>query len=88
MSNIKISVCMATYNGEKYIKEQLVSILKQISETDEVIISDDSSVDNTLNIIKSINDSRVKVYRNCFRNVIKNFEFSISKASGDIIFFK
>ncbi|MBJ8505168.1 glycosyltransferase family 2 protein [Acinetobacter seifertii] len=86
MSNIKISVCMATYNGEKYIKEQLVSILKQISETDEVIISDDSSVDNTLNIIKSINDSRVKVYRNCFRNVIKNFEFSISKASGDIIF--
>lgn len=86
MSNIKISVCMATYNGEKYIKEQLVSILTQISETDEVIISDDSSSDNTLEIIKSINDSRVKVYRNCFRNVVKNFEFSISKASGDIIF--
>ncbi|MBO8210386.1 glycosyltransferase family 2 protein [Acinetobacter nosocomialis] len=86
MSSIKISVCMATYNGEKYIKEQLLSILTQISETDEVIISDDSSIDNTLEIIKSVNDSRVKVYKNCFRNVVKNFEFSISKATGDIIF--
>lgn len=86
MNNVRISVCMATYNGEKYIKEQLVSILNQISKTDEVIISDDSSNDNTLKIIKSFNDSRVKIYKNCFRNVIKNFEFSISKASGDIIF--
>ncbi len=86
MSNVKISVCMATYNGEKYIKEQLASILSQISENDEIIISDDSSIDNTLKIIESINDSRIKIYRNCFRNVAKNFEFSISKASGDIIF--
>lgn len=36
-----ISVCIATYNGEKYIKEQLQSILPQLSENDEVIISDD-----------------------------------------------
>ena len=86
MSSIKISVCMATYNGEKYIKEQLISILNQIAETDEIIISDDSSNDNTLEIISSIDDSRIKIYRNSFRNVVKNFEFAISKASGDIIF--
>ena len=36
-----ISVCMATYNGEKYIKDQLKSILEQLNSTDEVIISDD-----------------------------------------------
>jgi len=36
-----ISVCIATYNGEKYIKEQLQSILPQLSENEEVIISDD-----------------------------------------------
>lgn len=34
-----ISVCMATYNGEKYIKEQLLSILKQLGPNDEIIIS-------------------------------------------------
>ncbi|MFR3431564.1 MAG: glycosyltransferase [Holdemanella porci] len=38
-----ISVCMATYNGEKYLKEQLDSILKQIKSSDELIISDDGS---------------------------------------------
>lgn len=38
-----ISVCMATYNGEKYLKDQLDSILKQIQSSDEVIISDDGS---------------------------------------------
>ena len=46
-----ISVCMATYNGEKYIEEQLNSILSQISLNDELIISDDGSKDNTKNII-------------------------------------
>ena len=55
---MKISVCMATYNGEKYIKEQLDSILCQIVENDEVIISDDSSTDNTVEIINAFNDDR------------------------------
>ena len=48
------SICIATYNGEQYIKEQLDSILKQIASDDEVIISDDSSTDHTIEIIKSI----------------------------------
>ena len=42
MNNIRISVCIATYNGGKYIKEQLESILSQIGKDDEVIISDDN----------------------------------------------
>lgn len=86
MNKSKISVCMATYNGANFIKDQLISILNQISETDEIIISDDSSNDNTIEIIDSFNDNRIKVYKNSFRNVVKNFEFSISQASGDIIF--
>ena len=57
-----ISVCMATYNGEKYIKQQIESILCQLSNEDELIISDDMSTDNTLNILKSFNDSRIKIY--------------------------
>ena len=47
-----ISVCMATYNGGKYIKEQILSILNQISLNDELIISDDGSSDNTIETIK------------------------------------
>ena len=47
-----ISVCMATYNGEKYLKEQLDSILKLIKSSDELIISDDGSTDLTCTIIK------------------------------------
>ena len=86
MNSIRVSVCMATYNGRKYIKEQLESILSQISEFDEVIISDDSSSDDTLDIIESFGDNRIIVYRNCFRNVVKNFEFAISRACGDVIF--
>ena len=49
-----ISVCMATYNGEKYLKEQLDSILKQIKSSDELIISDDGSTDLTCSIIKDL----------------------------------
>ena len=46
-----ISVCIATYNGEKFIHDQLTSILNQLNNDDEIIISDDSSNDNTINII-------------------------------------
>ena len=47
-----ISVCIATYNGEKFIEKQLQSILDQTLSVDEVIICDDRSTDNTPNIIE------------------------------------
>jgi len=82
-----ISVCIATYNGEKYIKEQLNSILCQLSETDEVIVSDDSSTDSTLEIIKNFNDDRIKILpNNTFRNPVFNFENALKHAKGDLIF--
>ena len=82
-----VSVCIATFNGEKFITKQLDSILCQISEDDEIIISDDSSCDNTINLIKSYNDPRIKLWEgNVFRNPIFNFENAIKKSSGDFIF--
>lgn len=42
-----ISVCMATYNGSDYIREQLDSILPQLNDDDEIVISDDHSSDDT-----------------------------------------
>ncbi len=92
-----ISVCMATHNGEKYIREQLDSILPQLSIDDELIISDDGSTDNTLNIIEQYNDPRIKLskfiqpykYTDSFathRYASKNFENALSKAKGEYIF--
>jgi len=82
-----ISVCIATYNGEKYIKEQLNSILIQLEDNDEVIISDDHSTDNTINVINSLNDPRIKIYKNTKESgYTKNFENALEKVKGDIIF--
>ncbi len=85
--NKKVSVCMPTYNGELYIKDQLDSILMQLEENDEVIISDDSSTDSTIDIIKSINDKRIMLpENNKFFSPIFNLENALLKASGDYIF--
>ena len=83
---MKISICLATYNGEKYLMEQLKSIIKQMSEIDELIISDDSSTDNTINIIKGINDKWLILLENGkFKNPIFNFENAIFYSKGDVI---
>lgn len=84
---MKISVCIATYNGEEFIQEQLKSILKQIKKNDEIIISDDYSTDNTIKKIKELNDRRINIFFNEFeRGYTKNFENAILKSSGEIIF--
>ena len=82
-----ISVCMATYNGEKYIKEQVESILCQLAPDDEIVVSDDGSKDKTIQILESL-DKRVKIFHNEGRHgVVPNFENALKHSSGDIIFF-
>jgi glycosyltransferase involved in cell wall biosynthesis len=82
-----ISVCIATYNGSNYIKDQLRSILSQIGQNDEVIISDDSSSDDTIEVIRSLGDQRIKIFpHNEYRNPVYNFEHALKQATGDIIF--
>ncbi len=83
---MKISVCMATYNGEKFLKEQLDSILPQLSDEDEVIISDDGSTDATLQILESYKDKRIHLYHSTHKNLIFNFENALQRATGDLIF--
>ena len=80
------SVCVATYNGEQYIEAQLRSILAQIAPEDEVIVSDDSSTDKTLQIIDSIGDKRLRVVHNKTRYYRDNFENALREAKGEIIF--
>ncbi len=83
-----ISVCMATYNGEKYILEQVNSILIQLGNEDELVISDDGSTDNTLLLIRSVNDPRIKIFHNTgIHGYTHNFENALKNASGNFIFF-
>ena len=86
MRTYNISIAIATYNGEKYIKEQLESILIQLKRNDEIIISDDGSKDKTLEIIKSYNDNRIKVYEGPQKGIKKNFENAINHCKGKYIF--
>ena len=78
---------MATYNGSKYIRQQVESILIQLSFEDEVIISDDGSLDETLQVLQEIGDIRVKICKNePPHGVVENFENAIKHAVGDYIF--
>ncbi|WP_321385421.1 glycosyltransferase family 2 protein [uncultured Enterococcus sp.] len=83
-----ISVCVAAYNGEKYIAQQLDSILIQLAEDDEVIVSDDGSVDGTPAILEwfAEKDPRVRLIEGPRSGVIANFEQAITEAQGDFIF--
>lgn len=85
---MKVSVAMTSYNGAHYIIEQIDSILCQLNQEDELLISDDGSTDGTIEIIEeySKNDGRVKLYKNKGLGVIRNFEYVIKKCSNDIIF--
>lgn len=82
-----ISVCMATYNGEKFIKEQIDSILPQLSDDDELVVSDDGSKDRTLDIISSYNDKRIRIlHHGAPHGFVHNFENALDDAKGDYIF--
>lgn len=90
-----VSVCIATYNGEKYLRQQLDSILAQIGREDEIVISDDNSSDRTLALIASYDDKRIRVLHHDPTKITTtfpldkpthNFENALQHARGDIIF--
>ena len=87
MSEASVSVCIATYNGSLYIKEQIDSILKQLDFNDEIIISDDCSTDNTVAIIYSFNDNRIRFFQNNYsKGYTNNFINAIEKCNNELIF--
>jgi glycosyltransferase involved in cell wall biosynthesis len=82
-----VSVCMATRNGGLFIREQLDSILLQLGDKDEVVISDDFSSDETLQVVRSLHDPRIRIIENLNeRGIAKNFEDSLSVCKGEYIF--
>ena len=82
-----ISVCMATFNGGKFIREQLESILSQLPPDAEIIIADDGSTDDTLLVVDSLNESRIRVLpAERHLGVIYNFERALRASKGEIVF--
>jgi glycosyltransferase involved in cell wall biosynthesis len=78
---------MATYNGERYVEEQLESILTQLSENDEVIVVDDGSIDQTRGRIAAFRDPRIQLFVNDRnRGVLASFERALRNSSGEIVF--
>lgn len=87
----RISVSMCTYNGSKFVEEQLRSILNQTVPVDEICIGDDNSTDDTISIIERIakeTNSNIKVVVNKPNlGCNANFDKTINRCTGDIIFF-
>lgn len=85
----KISVVICTYNGSKYIQQQLNSIIKQSRTVDEIIVGDDASTDNTLEIVRNLlAKSKIPYFILEHKEnvgVTKNFIECMKKCSGDII---
>ena len=87
---MRISIAMATYNGAKYLQEQLDSFLQQTRLPDELVVCDDDSADGTIKILEAFRQKApfaVNIYKND-KNLghIRNFEKALSLCSGDLIF--
>ena len=64
----KVLIILCSYNGEKYIKEQVISIISQIGIEFSLLVFDDRSLDNTIKVLNSINDPRIRVVENKFNS--------------------
>lgn len=85
--DVRVSVCICSFNGEKYIHDQLASILGQLGDLDEVVLCDDGSTDRTVSIVRSFEDIRIRIFVNEINlGHVRNFEKSLSLAKGRYIF--
>lgn len=87
---MKVSIALCTYNGERFLKEQLASFLLQTRLPDELVVCDDCSTDSTLKILEDFAKEvpfEVRICKNEVRlGSYLNFEKAVSLCKGDIIF--
>ena len=85
---MRVSVCMAAYHGERYLRAQIESILPQLREGDELLVSDDDPGGETERIAREFaaRDSRVQVLAGPGEGVVRNFAHVLACASGDVLF--
>lgn len=81
-----ISVCIPTYNGQRYIAESLRSVLGQSHGELEIIVSDHGSSDSTLNIVKSFHDHRIRiVHTPQSSSIAENWNHAVYESRGDFV---
>ena len=85
---MRISVALAYYNGGKYIEKQVYSILGQLGDEDELIISIDDAADGSMELLERLadQDGKIRLLTGPGQGVVKNFEHAIAACRGDIIF--
>lgn len=77
---------MATYNGARFLQDQIASILCQLDTADELIVSDDASTDETADLVASFADPRIRFFSHERLGVARNFEFALQQSRGEIVF--
>ncbi len=83
---VGISVVMTTYNGSRYLRPQIDSIILQLGTEDELVISDDRSSDKTLDILKEYASAQVRILQTPGNlGPIRNFEYALAQARGSVI---
>lgn len=82
-----VSVIIPVFNGDKYIEEALLSICRQTYDNLEIIVINDGSTDNTLNIVNKLKlkDTRIKIYNRKNHGLIETLNFGLDVANGDYI---
>lgn len=85
---MKVSVALAYYNGGMYIREQLDTILCQLEQQDEVVISVDGAQDGSLSLLSDLakDDARIRIIMGPGKGVVRNFENALRYCGGDFIF--
>ena len=84
-NRIKVSVCLASFEGINFIKDQIDSILQQLPNNAELLVADDGSLDGTLEFLSEY-ESRIKIiYKERVGGVVRNFSRLLNYADGDII---
>lgn len=84
---MNVSVCMCSYNGERYIAKQIESVLLQLRSGDELIICDDGSTDSTIALIEGLATPQITLERNPSRlGVIGNFGKCIQLSTKEVVF--
>lgn len=85
-----LSVCIASFNGQEYVGEQVESILASLKhsgvESWEILVSDDGSSDDTVEIVNNLGSSGVRLLPGPGQGLIKNFEHLLNNSSGEYIF--
>lgn len=77
-----VAVCLATYNGEKYLVDQIDSILFQLGINDTLLVADDGSTDSSISILKNYGDKLTLVYSSRVGGVVPNIERLLEYAAG------